>query len=293
MTDQTTLTLERHELSEAFGDMQPHELEELRESLGELGLLDPIVMYEGKVLDGWHRYRLGVELGTALHFHELAGYISPKDFVISKNAARRSLTKSQMAIAIVKVREWRPHGITDEWLDDETDETATIDEMAREAGVHEQTIRDAKKAEAGGLGDAVKAGDLSASAAAQQVRDAEREPSPDDDDAPAEPPPRKPTPLERAEAEILRLRTALAEKTSECDDLQALQRAWDNASLDDESKANIDEINNLIAENRALQGAVGEHQQKARDLERSVRWLKSQVKDLKTKLDDCRADAGA
>ena len=48
--------MERHELSEACGNMSSDELRQLRESVEAHGFGNPeIVTHEDKIVDGWHR----------------------------------------------------------------------------------------------------------------------------------------------------------------------------------------------------------------------------------------------
>jgi len=45
----------RHPLSELFGDMNERALLELAEDVRTRGILEPVVLHERKVLDGWQR----------------------------------------------------------------------------------------------------------------------------------------------------------------------------------------------------------------------------------------------
>ena len=51
--------LERHHLSMIWGDMVGDERTELVEDIRANGVREPIKLFEGKVLDGWHRYISG------------------------------------------------------------------------------------------------------------------------------------------------------------------------------------------------------------------------------------------
>ena len=55
--------MERHELSELFGDMTELEFSEFISDVEHNGFAQPIIYtYEGKILDGWHRYQVAVNL---------------------------------------------------------------------------------------------------------------------------------------------------------------------------------------------------------------------------------------
>lgn len=69
------------------------------ESIKRIGLQQPIVLYEGKILDGRRRYRACKQAGVTPTFVAWDGNGSPIDFVMSANALRRHLTQSQLAVA--------------------------------------------------------------------------------------------------------------------------------------------------------------------------------------------------
>jgi N6-adenosine-specific RNA methylase IME4 len=90
------IKLEYHEYANLFPDMDPEEFEALKLDIKEKGLIEPIVLYEGKILDGKHRYRACLELGIEPMWIEHVSD-NPLSFVISMNQRRRHLTKSQLA----------------------------------------------------------------------------------------------------------------------------------------------------------------------------------------------------
>ena len=56
--------LERHSLSAAFGDMPDDQYADLLESIRQNGVRQSVIkVFEGKVLDGWHRYKAAHEVG--------------------------------------------------------------------------------------------------------------------------------------------------------------------------------------------------------------------------------------
>jgi ParB-like chromosome segregation protein Spo0J len=48
-------TLERHPLSANFPEMLPQEFQGLVDSIDDQGQIEPVILYEGMVLDGWQR----------------------------------------------------------------------------------------------------------------------------------------------------------------------------------------------------------------------------------------------
>lgn len=68
----------------------------LRQSIEAIGLVEPIVMYQGAILDGRHRYKACTVLGvepTFIHFQ--GDDEAALQFVLAKNIARRNLTTAQ------------------------------------------------------------------------------------------------------------------------------------------------------------------------------------------------------
>jgi ParB-like nuclease domain len=86
--------LENHPASDWFPMSSAEELEALKRSIAECGLLEPIVIYDGKILDGRNRYKACSELGVEVRSVEYCGD-SPLQFAWAKNLTRRHLTHSQ------------------------------------------------------------------------------------------------------------------------------------------------------------------------------------------------------
>ena len=85
-----------HELANLFPMIPKEELEQLTDDLRTNGLIEPITIYEGKILDGRNRF---VACQMAQIEPEFVPYTgnNPLTFVISKNIQRRHLTSSQRA----------------------------------------------------------------------------------------------------------------------------------------------------------------------------------------------------
>lgn len=68
----------------------------LRESIGSIGLIDPIMLFEGAILDGRHRYAACQKTGVEPRFVEFEGdEEAALSYVLAKNIARRNLTTVQ------------------------------------------------------------------------------------------------------------------------------------------------------------------------------------------------------
>lgn len=93
------MNLELHELCEAFPRMAGARLDDLCEDIKKNGLLNPIVTFDGKVLDGGNRYLACRLMDIEPVFVEYEQN-DPVGFVVSQNLERRNLTQGQAATAI-------------------------------------------------------------------------------------------------------------------------------------------------------------------------------------------------
>lgn len=109
--------MEFHEYANIFPLMGEEEMARLVEDVREKGLLEQIVVFEGKVLDGRNRWvaceRLGIEDEAereAVEYDEIFVGATRDDafkFVISKNLVRRHLTAGQIGIIAAKAEGMR------------------------------------------------------------------------------------------------------------------------------------------------------------------------------------------
>lgn len=83
--------------------MPDEELAELAADIRLHGLLDPIVLLDGLVLDGRNRLRACKAVGVEPRFVEWDGTGDPAVWVISKNLKRRHLDTSQRAMVAGKL----------------------------------------------------------------------------------------------------------------------------------------------------------------------------------------------
>jgi N6-adenosine-specific RNA methylase IME4 len=89
--------LESHKFADIFPMVEGEQAEQLKLDIKENGLIQPIVLFEGKILDGRNRYKASKELGLTPKFETYTGE-KPLEFVISGNLKRRHLTESQRAV---------------------------------------------------------------------------------------------------------------------------------------------------------------------------------------------------
>jgi ParB-like chromosome segregation protein Spo0J len=83
-----------HPLAEIFPLIEGTEFQELVTSIKESGQLDPIITFEGAILDGRNRHRACKAAGVAPICEAFTGN-DPVRFIIDKNIHRRHLTESQ------------------------------------------------------------------------------------------------------------------------------------------------------------------------------------------------------
>ncbi len=102
--------MEFHEIANILPLMEGAEFDALVRDIKEQGLLEPICLWQGKILDGRNRYRACEKAGVEPHFTEWVEG-KPLEFVISKNLKRRHLNESQRAVVAARLADmpqgWR------------------------------------------------------------------------------------------------------------------------------------------------------------------------------------------
>ncbi|KKK99007.1 hypothetical protein LCGC14_2637040, partial [marine sediment metagenome] len=148
--------MKSHRFADIFPMIEGQELENLKEDIKEHGLLNPIVTYEDKILDGRNRFRACKEIGVEPKLEEYKG-TKPLEFVISLNLKRRHLTQSQAGVIALDVlpmmeeeaEKRRRESISQYRKTGETVEKLPPSKSAVKAGelfnVSEKYVREAKK----------------------------------------------------------------------------------------------------------------------------------------------------
>ena len=99
------------EYATLFPDMDPGDYGRLVASIRDHGLLEPIAVWRGQVIDGRHRLRACLQARVDARFFHLDEDIDPVQYVLAMNRARRHLDASQRAlIAYELCRDSRPGG---------------------------------------------------------------------------------------------------------------------------------------------------------------------------------------
>jgi len=135
----TTTTYEAHELALVFPPMSETEFAAFKEDIREHGQQESIILYEGKILDGLHRYRACQELGREPRVVRFEG--NPRaaaQLVLGRNFHRRHLTTSQRALIAAEMCKLRPRGNTG------TSPYLTAAQASTLMGVGQDLVKDAK-----------------------------------------------------------------------------------------------------------------------------------------------------
>ena len=178
--------MKRHELSALFGDMDDGDFNALVNDVRDNGVKDTeIIMYEGAILDGWHRVRAAKQAGRDDELERMRqdktifdpNVHGPAErFVLQRNRLRRHMTTIQRVIAaetLATRRAGRPAA-------DDVD--VSIAAAASDLGVSDTSVERWRYiCKHGNAADgsnaarlAVVTGALSISAAFEQVRDARK-----------------------------------------------------------------------------------------------------------------------
>lgn len=96
-----------HPIAELFPAMSDDELVQLTADIKAHGLHQPVVVYEGQILDGRHRFKACAAAGVAVRFTEFKGDdAAAAALASSANLARRQASKSQRALTGAKLKAW-------------------------------------------------------------------------------------------------------------------------------------------------------------------------------------------
>lgn len=154
--------MEFHKLANIFPLIEGGEFEQLVSDIREHGVLEPVWMLEGKILDGRNRYRAAQAAGVECPVRSYDGN-DPIGFILSHNLKRRHLNESQRAMVAAKLVTLR-----DGQRQDRVRGTS-IEVASRRLNVGRASVERAKAVQSGGaveLIGAVESGRVSVSVAA-------------------------------------------------------------------------------------------------------------------------------
>lgn len=195
--------------------MRPDEFERLKESIGEHGLLEPIVLYEGMILDGRNREDACEEVGKEprrVNFDELGLDVGPLEYVRLKNN-HRHLDTRQKRWSITELLKEFPER-TDRWIASFAGaDHKTVASIRRELEANGDIPHKAERTEESGR----KARGRRREAQPEPPEVEEAKPSPELPPQEAPPPPPAPKPIKQV---VVRPYTCCGESFSEMVDLQ-------------------------------------------------------------------------
>lgn len=175
MTDHS---FQQHRLSAAFPAMPDAAFAELRADIAQNGLRMPIVVFEGQVLDGWHRYQACQAVGVSVRLEPFNGdEAAARKFVVSANLMRRHLNESQRGVIAARLAQL-PHGGDrgnqhSGGKRQEPNLALGVSEAAELLNISKGTVKDARTVLASGDAAkiaAVERGEVAVSRAAKEVR---------------------------------------------------------------------------------------------------------------------------
>lgn len=271
--------MKQHPLSAAFPSMSDEDFATLKADIAANGQREPIIVHEGMVLDGWHRYRACTELGIKPQQFTFKEGADPVAFVLSNNLHRRHLTPSQRAAAVVSCAEWAPAGKPRNQTPGVR--LATNEELAKSANVAPTTIKDAKAAHKAGLTDMVKEGALTVKEAAKVARG----------DAPKKPKRTLNRPEEQPanEDQLIEAQHTISDLAKENDELRdklAVESLMEPEEAKTQTLETIQELRDRVrvleAENAALKVSRDTYQREASEAKKSaIYWRKQAEKAAK------------
>ena len=138
--------MEFHEIANIFPMVEGAELTVLSTDIKKNGLIDPIWLYEGKILDGRNRYRACQEAGIEPRFQPYPGD-DPLQHVISLNLHRRHLNESQRAVVASRLANMRQGERTDIEPSANLPNVISQAEAAKMLNVSERMVRTVKAIE--------------------------------------------------------------------------------------------------------------------------------------------------
>jgi ParB-like chromosome segregation protein Spo0J len=169
--------MEIHDVAKLFPQMNPEDYEQLKSDIEQNGLREPIVLFDGKIIDGRQRHKACREVGVDPRFKEWDRKGSLVAFAVSLNLHRRHLTISQRSMVAVEIKEMFEKEAR-ERQGTRTDLRANLrgsragkasEHAARIVNVSPRSVESANKVKRQGVSElvhAVKSGEVSVSTAA-------------------------------------------------------------------------------------------------------------------------------
>lgn len=147
---------EQHPFGQLYPEMEESQFQSFCEDIHVNGFQNPfILLYEGMILDGWHRYQAAITLDQCYALNlisklQFTEYIEtePIAYVHSMNKHRRHLTQSQLAVIALRHTKMLNHGgdRKSQKIKASHDALKSSEQVAKETGTSKPTIERAKRA---------------------------------------------------------------------------------------------------------------------------------------------------
>ncbi len=138
-----TASLKAHPFAALFPHLPPEELAHLARDIKERGLLEPIILYQGLILDGRNRYRACQLAGVKPRLEEFdpkSAKRTPEEYVLSRNLRRRHLSIGQKAAIALDWSEQMQFHPVPEKNKGRGRPKGPVSEAAKHVGVNEQRV---------------------------------------------------------------------------------------------------------------------------------------------------------
>ncbi|MFD2185006.1 MT-A70 family methyltransferase [Rhodoplanes azumiensis] len=169
-TEPERMRLLGHEIANVLPMLEYGEVAELESDIKRNGLIEPVVVFEDRILDGRNRQRACRTAGVTCRYVEFTGtHAEAVTYVVSRNLTRRHLTVSQRAMFAAKLATLRDgQRQVGNFAD-----VPTQAQAATLANVSERTVRTAREVVTDGtpaLVEAVQRGEVVVSVAAEVAK---------------------------------------------------------------------------------------------------------------------------
>lgn len=171
---------EYHELSTVFSSFEDtEEFKGLVKSIKEHGLFDPILVWQGKIVDGRHRHKACIESGVEPEYEYLVDEVpfdKVRDRVVGANILRRHLTTGQRAMIAASLANMTVGGTGSNQYEKSNRENSPDSKTNKQAGdqlnVSDHSVKTAKniKNDTPDLAEKVNKGEMSLHAAETERR---------------------------------------------------------------------------------------------------------------------------
>lgn len=281
---------EQHPLGKPWSRWDEEAFKLLIDDIDKNGVREKIVVYQNKILDGWHRYQACLELGVKnIPMREFEGN-NPAVYVVSANYHRRhdsvSIRAMSLAQTIETAKEMGLPYQDVEQINGGKIAPESVKQAASMAGVSERTMKDARAATKAipEVRQAVLDGEMAVSEAAKLSR----LPPEEQRSAVNEPKKRKP------KAKKAMKPSKPDEETVSLADYQVLQQKYDDLSSTNQALAHelealdairngeqMDHFKKLNQQLISITASRDEWQNKCGELTRQVNYLNAKLKKTK------------